>query len=40
MACHSDRSGCGGHRHHSPTPAVRGRMGYASMVNLRVDVPV
>ena len=40
VACHHYRSGCGGHRNHSAASARQGRMGYASMVNLRVDVPV
>jgi len=40
VAGHRYRSGCGGNRHHSATAARHGRIGYAPMVNLRVDVPV
>ncbi len=39
VACHHDRSGRGGDRHHSAAPARQGRMGFASIMNVSV-VPV
>ena len=40
VACHRDRPGCAGHCYHSPTAAMRGRMGHALMANVSVGLPL